>query len=141
MAKYDRIKDPIRKAMEFNEISFGVEKGTESALKSMDKQRQFNQSLDKNLLEFGMSLYENGYTLDDVRTDLELCKAARDINPDYDQEKSMMEYKGISNAPSYKKMLTIVDNPNLFRPIENGFNIAYRRNLAKELDQKYGMSR
>ena len=88
-----------------------------------------------------MDLYEHGYSLSDVRVDLELCAAMRDINKEYESSTSMMKYEGIENVPSYKKMLTIVDNPDLFMAIENGYNIAYRRNYARELDKKFGKSR
>ena len=141
MAKYNRVEEPVRQAKRFNEVTERIKISEETTLKTMDKQRVYNETKDKDLLEFGMSLYEHNYKLDDVRLDLELCKAMRDMNPEYDSDKSMIEYVDVSNAPSYKKMLTIVDNPALFMPIENGYNIAYRRNYAKEMDQKYGMSK
>ena len=64
--------------------------------------------------------------------DIELCVAMRDGNRDYDSKNSMFSYDGIDNKPTFKKMLAIADNPNLFMNIENGYNIARRRALANE---------
>lgn len=139
MAKYNKLDEPIRQAKIFNEITESMKIAEDRKLRTMNKQRLYNETRDMDLLEFGMSLYEHNYKLDDVRLDLELCKAMRDMNPEYDSDKSMVEYVGVSNVPSYKKMLTIVDNPALFMPIENGYNIAYRRAYAKKLDWDQGV--
>ena len=133
MSKYNRINAPIEKAKEFSGISMGMEAHDESVLKDFDRSRKFNESMDKSLLQFGIDLFEHGYSLSDVRMDMELCAAMYENNRDYTGDKSMFSYDGVSSAPSFKKMLSVAKNPNLFMNIENGYNIAYRRALANNL--------
>ena len=141
MAKYNRISEPIRKAKQTIDVIAGKEAHDEAILKENFRTRTFNEAMDKNLLQFGIDLYVHGYTLNDVLMDMELCVAMRDNNKNYDSDKSMFSYDGISTAPSFKKMLAVADNPNLFMNIENGYNIAYRRALANNLTSNKGNKR
>lgn len=136
MVKYNRITAPIEKAKHTIDIVAGIEAHDESILKDNVRKRQFNESMDKNLLQFGIDLYEHGYSLSDVKMDIELCVAMYENNKNYDSKKSMFDYVGIDNVPTFKKMLAVANNPNLFMNIENGYNIAYRRALANNLVSK-----
>lgn len=141
MAKYNKVQEPMRKAMDFDRIYETKKKGMESSLKVLEKQKIFNQSIDKELFQFGVELYEHKYTLDYVMIDIELCAAARDICSEDQIEQNRLKYEGIQHVPSYKKMIYIADNKNMFMSIENGYNVAKRRAYAKELDEKIGKSR
>ena len=59
MAKYNRTNEPLRKAKEFNDISFAKEIGEQNTLKSFDKVRQNNK-----LYKEGMALGASGGDID-----------------------------------------------------------------------------
>ena len=133
MTKYNRIDEPVRKAKNTINVIASMQAHEEAILKDNVRTRTFNESMDKNLLQFGIDLYEHGYSLSDVKMDMELCVAMRDNNREYDSSKSMFSYEGIENVPTFKQVLAMADNPNLFMNVENGYNIAYRRALASNL--------
>ena len=141
MPKYNKTNDPFIKAREYIEIDDATRKSHEATLKLLNKQMLYRNSFDMELLQFGTDLFNHGHSLEEVKIDLELCEAKREIDPGYNSKYSMVKYDGLDKVPSFRKMIAVVDNPALFNSIENGYNIASRRSFAKELDEKYGKAR
>ena len=134
MSKYDKKKQALRLAKELTGATFSdVNNNT---LKTYDKMRRFRNSRDRELYNFGIELYNNGYSLDDFKNSINACIECGFNSAEQIDATGWFTYEYIENIPSALKIITIIKNQDLILSVENGYNVAKRIAYAKKLDDK-----
>lgn len=148
MSKYDKLDFLVYQGKRMSVDRVMNDHFDEKKLESFNKDRIFRENRDPLLFDFGISLFENGYLLEDFMQQLEYWSVYGNANEDEIKriDSAWMKYveenfKNVTSIPSYTKILEMLKNPGLFVNVENGYNVARRRSLATSNTSKEGKVR
>ena len=133
MTKFNKINEPFRKAKEMINVVESQKASDERTLKTLNRIRNFNMAKDNELFKFGGDLFLAGYSIDDVKVDIQTYAALLNEGKTANGENNIFKYEGITHIPPIEKFTAIAKNPNLFISIENGYNVEYRKNLLEKM--------
>lgn len=149
MSKYDKLDHLVFQGKRMSIEKVIDDQMQEKNLESLDRIRTYRDNRDTELYDFGISLFENGYQLEDFYDQMKYWSVYSEANEkEFERVNTLwiryMEetFKNVEKIPTYMKVLEMINNSALLKNVETGYNVAKRRALATgNINHNKGISR